>query len=65
MAAAFLTSIPPGIATTIAVAAHEIPQEIGDFGVLVYGSFAKYYRALFFNLITAYSSRQVHLYCSI
>lgn len=64
MAAAFLTSIPPGIATTIAVAAHEIPQEIGDFGVLVYGGFAKY-RALFFNLITAYSSRQVHLYCSI
>jgi zinc and cadmium transporter len=31
------------------MAAHEIPQEIGDFGVLVYGSFAKY-RALFFNL---------------
>ncbi len=49
MAAAFLTSIPLGIATTIAVAAREIPQEIGDFGVLVYGGFAKY-RALFFNL---------------
>ncbi len=42
MIAAFLTSIPLGIATTIAVAAHEIPQELGDFGVLVYGGFAKY-----------------------
>lgn len=52
MAAAFLTSIPLGIATTIAVAAHEIPQEIGDFGVLVYGGIEKY-RALFFNLVTA------------
>jgi zinc and cadmium transporter len=52
MAAAFLTSIPLGLATTIAVAAHEIPQEIGDFGVLVYGGIEKY-RALFFNLVTA------------
>jgi zinc and cadmium transporter len=52
MAAAFLTSIPLGIATTIAVAAHEIPQEIGDFGVLVYGGIEKS-RALFFNLVTA------------
>ena len=33
--AAFLVSIPAGIATTLAVAAHEIPQEIGDFGVLL------------------------------
>jgi zinc and cadmium transporter len=41
MAAAFLTSIPLGIVTTIAVAAHEIPQEIGDFGVLVYGGIKK------------------------
>jgi len=33
--AAFLVNIPAGIATTLAVAAHEIPQEIGDFGVLL------------------------------
>ena len=35
IAAAFLVSIPTGIVTTIAVAAHEIPQEIGEFGVLL------------------------------
>ncbi len=35
IAAAFLISIPTGIVTTIAVAAHEIPQEIGEFGVLL------------------------------
>lgn len=35
IAAAFLISIPTGIVTTIAVAAHEIPQEIGDFGLLL------------------------------
>lgn len=35
IAAAFLISIPTGIITTIAVAAHEIPQEVGDFGLLL------------------------------
>lgn len=35
IAAAFLIDIPTGIITTIAVAAHEIPQEIGDFGLLL------------------------------
>ncbi len=35
IAATFLISVPLGIATTIAVAAHEIPQEIGDFGILL------------------------------
>lgn len=35
IAAAFLISIPTGIVTTVAVAAHEIPQEIGDFGLLL------------------------------
>ncbi len=52
LAAAFLTNIPLGIATTLAVAAHEIPQEIGDFGVLVYGGFGKK-KALALNLVTA------------
>lgn len=40
IAAAYLVSIPAGIVTTIAVMLHEIPQEIGDFGVLVYGGYS-------------------------
>lgn len=35
IAAAFLVSVPVGIVTTLAVAAHEIPQEIGEFGILL------------------------------
>ncbi len=35
IAATFLVSIPLGIVTSIAVGAHEIPQEIGDFGVMI------------------------------
>ena len=35
IAAAFMISIPTGIITTLAVAAHEIPQEVGEFGVLL------------------------------
>lgn len=41
IAASYLVSIPVGLATTIAVAIHEIPQEIGDFGVLLQGGFTK------------------------
>lgn len=52
LAAAFITNIPLGIATTLAVAAHEIPQEIGDFGVLVYGGFNRG-KALVLNMVTA------------
>ncbi|MHA1267091.1 MAG: ZIP family metal transporter [Candidatus Helarchaeota archaeon] len=52
MAASFIISIPLGIATTIAVIFHEIPQEIGDFGVLVYGGFSKK-KALYLNFLTA------------
>lgn len=50
--AAYLVSIPVGIATTVAVILHEIPQEIGDFGVLLHGGFSKG-KALFLNFITA------------
>lgn len=47
-------SINPGlgIATTLAVIAHEIPQEISDFGVLVYGGFSRA-RALVLNFLIA------------
>ena len=50
--ASYLVSIPTGIATTIAVILHEIPQEIGDFGVLLQGGFSKS-KALAFNFLTA------------
>ena len=53
--ASYLISIEVGIATTIAVILHEIPQEISDFGVLVHGGFTKM-RALAFNFIVATSA---------
>ena len=52
IAGSYLASVPLGIATTIAVVLHEIPQEMGDFGVLLHGGFNKT-RALLFNFITA------------
>ncbi|KKW05343.1 MAG: hypothetical protein UY41_C0055G0006, partial [Candidatus Moranbacteria bacterium GW2011_GWE1_49_15] len=55
IAASYLISIPVGIATTIAVLFHEIPQEIGDFGVLVHGGFSKT-KALFYNFASASTS---------
>jgi zinc and cadmium transporter len=51
IAAAYLVSIPTGVVTTVAVMLHEIPQEIGDFGVLVYGGFEPK-RALLYNFIS-------------
>ncbi|MFH0969499.1 MAG: ZIP family metal transporter [Patescibacteria group bacterium] len=50
--ASYMVSIPVGIATTIAVIFHEIPQEVGDFGSLVYGGFSRL-RALALNFMTA------------
>jgi len=50
--ASYLVSIPIGIATTIAVVFHEIPQEIGDFASLIYGGFSRR-KALFLNFLTA------------
>lgn len=52
IATSFTVSIKMGIVTTLAVIFHEIPQELGDFGVLVYGGFSKA-KALMFNFITA------------
>jgi len=52
IAGSFIVNIPLGITTTIAVILHEIPQEIGDFGVLLHGGFKKA-RALLFNFISA------------
>lgn len=52
LAAAFLTSVPLGIVTMIAIALHEIPQEISDFGVLLYAGFSKK-KALVLNFLVA------------
>jgi len=52
IAASFITSAPLGIVTTLAIALHEVPQELGDFGVLVYAGFKKT-RAFAFNFLTA------------
>ena len=49
---AYLISIPVGIATTLAVIFHEIPQEIGDFGVLIHAGI-KRKKALIYNFLTA------------
>jgi zinc and cadmium transporter len=48
----YIVSIPIGVATTLAVIFHEIPQEIGDFCVLIYGGFSKR-KALWLNFLTA------------
>jgi zinc and cadmium transporter len=55
IAAAFLTSIPLGLVTTFAVAAHEIPHRVGDFAILVNAGFSRR-RALFLNLATGIAS---------
>lgn len=52
IAAAFLVSIPTGIVMTFAVAAHEIPQEIGEFGALL-GKGMKRSRVLIVNIFSA------------
>ena len=52
IAGAYLVSIPAGVATTIAVVLHEVPQEMADFGVLLYSGFSKW-KALFYNFLSA------------
>jgi len=48
----FVVNINFGVATSFAIIMHEIPQEIGDFGVLVYGGLSKN-KALFYNFLSA------------
>jgi len=52
IATSFVVSLKLGIVTTLAVILHEIPQELGDFGVLIYGGFSRQ-KALFYNFISA------------
>lgn len=49
--ASFFVDIKIGLVSTIAVALHEIPQELGDFGVLLYSGFSVK-KALFYNFLS-------------
>jgi zinc and cadmium transporter len=55
IAAAFLTDVRLGILTTLAITAHEIPQELGDLAVLLHSGM-KPMRALFFNTLSSLTS---------
>ena len=55
IAAAYSIDIQTGIVATIAVLAHELPQEIGDFAILVQAGYTVK-RAIFYNLLSALSS---------
>ncbi len=50
--ASFVVSVNFGVITTLVIILHEIPQELGDFGVLVYGGFTKR-KALYYNFVIA------------
>lgn len=52
IASAFMLSIPTGIAVTTAVIFHEIPQEVGDFAILIDSGFSRA-KAIWFNLLSA------------
>ena len=52
IAIAFLNSASIGIATTIAIVAHEIPHELGNFAILIYGGFSRF-KATFYNFLSA------------
>lgn len=55
IATSFLISVPVGMVTSLAIILHEIPQEIGDFGILIYGGLSRA-RALFYNFISSLSA---------
>ena len=55
IATAVMTSVPLGISTAIAVAAHEIPQELGDFAILLHSGYSRG-RALLLNVLSGLSS---------
>ena len=52
---AFLTNTAVGITTTIAISAHEIPHEVGNFAILLYGGFSKN-KAAFYNFLSGLTS---------
>ena len=52
IAAGFLTNFTVGLAAAIAIIAHEIPQETGDFGILLHGGFSKK-KAFIYNVLSS------------
>lgn len=52
VAGAFLIDVRVGVSTWLAAAAHEVPQELGDFGILIHGGWKKG-RALLYNFLSA------------
>jgi zinc and cadmium transporter len=55
IAAAFLTNVPLGLVTTLAVAAHEIPHRVGDFAILLHAGMSRP-RAMLLNMATGLAS---------
>ena len=55
IAAAVMTSVPLGVSMAVAVAAHEIPQEVGDFAILLHAGYSRT-RALLLNVLSALAS---------
>jgi zinc and cadmium transporter len=55
IAAAAMTSLPLGITTAVAVTAHEIPQEVGDFAILLHAGYSRG-KALMLNVLSALAS---------
>ena len=55
IAAAAMTSLPLGISTAVAVTAHEIPQEVGDFAILLHAGYSRS-KALTLNILSALAS---------
>jgi zinc and cadmium transporter len=55
IAAAFLVDVNLGVVTSLAIIAHEIPQEVGDFAVLLHSGYSKL-RAFQLNLISSFAT---------
>src|SRR5687767_7225665 len=55
ISAAVMTSVPLGVGTAVAVIAHEIPQEVGDFAILLNAGYSRS-RALLLNVLSAGAS---------
>jgi zinc and cadmium transporter len=55
IAAAFLTDVKLGMITSMAVAAHEIPQEVGDFAILLHSGYSRG-KAFLYNILSSFAT---------